>query len=34
MNELYENMISIIIGYLFVNAIWDVYSNDYIIIKK
>ncbi len=34
MDELYENMVSIIIGYLFVNTIWNVYSNDYVIIKK
>jgi hypothetical protein len=34
MEELYENMLSIIIGYLFVNVIWNIYSDDYIIIKK
>ena len=34
MDELYKNMISIIIGYLFVNIIWNIYSEDYIIVKK
>jgi len=34
MKELYENMLSIITGYLFVNFIWDIYSDDYIIVGK
>ena len=34
MNVLYENMLSIIASYLFISFIWDVYSDDYIIVKK
>lgn len=34
MDELQENMLSIIIGYLIVNFIWNIYSEDYSIIKK
>ncbi len=34
MEEIYKNMLSIIIGYLFVNFIWENYSDNYIIIKK
>ena len=34
MNELYQNMLSIITGYLIVNFIWNIYSDDYVIVKK
>ena len=34
MNELHENMLSIITGYLIVNFIWDIYSDDYVIVQK
>ena len=34
MDELQENMLSIIIGYSIVNLIWNIYSENYIIIKK
>ena len=34
MNELQGNMFSIISGYLIVNFIWDIYSDDYVIVKK
>ncbi len=34
MDELQENMLSIIVGYSIVNLIWNIYSEDYIIVKK
>ena len=34
MEEIYKNMISIMTGYLFVNLIWNNYSQDYVIINK
>ena len=34
MKEIYINMISIIIGVLFINFLWNEYSNNYIIVKK
>ncbi len=34
MNELHQNMLSIISGYLIVNLIWNIYSDDYVIVQK